>query len=412
MKEQIKLFLDDLRNLIVTGILLLYPKDKSTWVFGAWFGEAYADNSKYLFEYVCKNHPEIHAVWLARTRDVYDLVRSKGFPVYMFDSQKGKEQLRKAAIGVTSSGCYDVNNCLDAKIQWIYLSHGTPLKKIFYDIEQKNYVEDGSFFQELYRKIFRKKKKDTEFKNAMFIATSEESRAKVSSGFRAPIEHVEITGYPRNDAFFQDVDMSIPMIQKISDLKSAEKKIAIYMPTFRVWNQFDPNRLQLSNLAFIDKYLEKLNCVLLLKLHHGEIKQLDSLDLSSYRNIMPVSNESIQYDIYPVLKLTDVLITDYSGVYFDYLIMDKPIIFAPFDMEKYNKQIKTFYYDYDSVTPGPKAKDWHEVMIHLDKILNGDDIYKSDRAEMNKTFNLYRDGNNSRRVFEKINEKFYRKGIS
>jgi len=406
MIKKVMMLIQDIINLTISGLYFLVPRQKNLWIFGAWIGEAYADNSKYLFEFVCKHHPEIDAIWLTQEDPVYDLVYEKGYKVSMSNTLKGKWLAMRAYVSVTSAGCQDLDNCLDPKIKRVYLSHGTPLKKIFYDIEQKNYLEDSSYFQELYRKIFRKKKKDTEFKNSMFPATSEESRKKISSGFRAPIEHVEITGYPRNDAFFQEVNQHVPMIKKIFDLKKEGKNIAIYMPTFRAWNKFDPNRLQLSNLQYINDYLENINTILLLKLHHGEIKQLDTLNLSIYPNIIPVTQESIKYDIYPIMKLTDALITDYSGVYFDYLILNKPIIFAPFDIENYQKTIKTLYYRYDDVTPGPKAISWEEVMNHLSDISEGVDEYKAQRQAMNDRFNIYKDGNNSQRVFDKIIEKY------
>ena len=73
MNEKIK---DVLINL-ATGITGLIPKKKNLWLFGAWQARLYADNSKYLFEYINSNHQEINAVWLTREKSVVAEVRAR-----------------------------------------------------------------------------------------------------------------------------------------------------------------------------------------------------------------------------------------------------------------------------------------------------------------------------------------------
>ena len=70
-------------------MMLLLPKNQNLWVFGSWLGEKYTDNSKYLFEYVCKNHPELRAVWLTRNKTTRDLVTERGFEAHLISSARG-----------------------------------------------------------------------------------------------------------------------------------------------------------------------------------------------------------------------------------------------------------------------------------------------------------------------------------
>ena len=100
------------------------------------------------------------------------------------------------------------------------------------------------------------------------------------------------------------------------------------------------------------------------------------------------------------MSKTDILITDYSSVYFDFLLLDRPVIFTPFDIKEYINKDRQLYYDYDKVTPGPRCNNWNEVLIELDKILRGEDGYKKERQQINDYFNKYKDANSSKRVYE------------
>ncbi|MCP5462729.1 MAG: CDP-glycerol glycerophosphotransferase family protein [bacterium] len=69
--------------------ILFFPKKKNLWVFGAWFGEKFSDNSKYLFQYIATNHPEIQAVWLTKNKQTFNFLRKQGFECYYLPSAKG-----------------------------------------------------------------------------------------------------------------------------------------------------------------------------------------------------------------------------------------------------------------------------------------------------------------------------------
>ncbi len=73
-------------NLILYFISYLVPKDDKVWLFGSWNGQRYADQSKYLFEYIVKNHTDIRAIWLTRNQMVYDKLKEKGCEVYLLYS--------------------------------------------------------------------------------------------------------------------------------------------------------------------------------------------------------------------------------------------------------------------------------------------------------------------------------------
>jgi len=391
---------------IYTAMLPLYwlsylmPKDKNLWVFGAWFGERYADNSKYLFEYVNKYHSEIKAIWLINNQGTFELVKKKGYKVYKVNSLKGIFYSLKAKVGVISTGLNDINIYTTGNMQIIQLWHGIPLKKIMFD-DKITFKHPTTFTKFLFL-IFPFLKKGLYYSNALVITTSEEVQRKISSAFRVPLEQVKITGYPRNDSFFQNSEESLEFAKKILHLKLKGKKLAIYMPTHRNEGEMDISKLLFSNMEFIDKKLQELNCILLIRLHYYHSNESLCLEKNKFLNIIILNDSSIDHDIYNILKFMDILITDYSSVYFDYLLTNNPIIFAPFDIDEYQKQDREFYYEYNEVTPGPKCKNWDEVLEWIKKFKENPNLYSEERKKIRDRFHKYQDGKSCERVYQEI----------
>ncbi len=382
-------------------ISYIFPKDKKLWLFGAWFGEKYSDNSKYLFEYISKEHPEIKAVWLTKNPETFNLVKKKGLNVCKTYSLKGIWYALRANVCVVSTSLRDINLYTTAKVKVVQLWHGIPLKKIMFD-DKISFKHPG-----LVRKIlfifFPFLKKDIYYSDALLIATSEEVQDKLASAFKVPRFNVKVTGYPRNDVFFHKEVENSKLVKRLKEEKRKGKSIAVYMPTHRKEGKIDIGSLLLNELEFIDRKLEEINCVLLTKFHFYHSNKSENKDL---RNIIFVNDEMINQDIYPVLKMTDILITDYSSVYFDYLLLNKPIIFAPFDIEEYLKGDREFYYDYNKVTPGPKCKNWVEVLNWIYKFIENPKLYERERLKIRDIFHKYRDGESSKRVFNEIIKNF------
>jgi len=206
------------------------------------------------------------------------------------------------------------------------------------------------------------------------------------NNFRVKKSQIAVTGQPRNDYLFKHVT-------------KPKKKEIWYVPTFREFdteydffqaNNFDPQRM--------DAFLRKNNAHLYLKLHHVDANKFDkyTANLKTLKNISVAKPDNL----YEALGNASILLTDYSSVYFDYLLLDKPIIFTCFDYETYKRK-RDFYYDYAEVTPGPKVSNWPEVIEQLDLLFKGDDWHKS-RAKVNNRFNKYQDAFSSKRVFKTI----------
>lgn len=383
---------------LIYFITFLIPKRKNLWVFGSWFGDKYADNSKYLFEYVCDNQPEIEAVWTSRNSATVKLVRDKGYKAFKSYGPKGTWYSMRAKVGIFSHWSSDLNLFAISNMKLVNLWHGTPLKKISYDDEKHSLYDTR--LREIIYPFFPFLTKGVS--GALITVPAPPMAELFASAFRMPEENIRLTGYARNDIFFKEEVEQFPIKDKIVELKK-KYKVGVYLPTHRKKGKFDITRILSDNLERINSDFIKAGILLLVKFHYYDLLYLkkESFDFS---NIIFLKDEDINHDIYPLLAISDFLLTDYSSVYFDYLLSDKPVIFAPFDYEQYLREEREFYHDYDEITPGPKAYSWDEVADKITEAIDHPEKYRGRREEIRERFNIFNDGCNSERIFESIKE--------
>jgi len=197
----------------------LYPKNKNLWIYGAWFGEKFSDNSMHFFKFMLIEHPEVMSVWITKDKEIYDRLKKDGFPVEKANSVKGISVQLNAGVAVLTSGKYDVNqNFLTGRTKIIQLWHGIPLKKIGFD----TYI--SKINDRLVRYLFFLPVLRNLLKFDLVIATSDFIKPRFKAAFRLPIQKVPVTGYPRNDILFSS------SAQLSSD---NEVKTILYAPTLR-----------------------------------------------------------------------------------------------------------------------------------------------------------------------------------
>lgn len=211
-------------------------------------------------------------------------------------------------------------------------------------------------------------------------------------------------GYPRNDLFLKEnhdaydllfCDKTIYNFAK--EKFGTEHKIALYMPTHRESSKAAKIPLDFEKLNI---FLAQNNTTLILKLHHF-VQEL--YEYKSYSNIL---FHAIHGDVYPLLKYTDILITDYSSVYFDFLLLGRPIIFFDYDKEEYEANMQGFLYDYESFTPGVHAMNQEALHQALKQTLTCDeDEFKEQRELLCAKLYSYRDALSSQRIAQLLGDK-------
>lgn len=378
----------------VYGLSRILPKDNNLWVFGAWFGDKYGDNPRFLFEYTNQYSQDIRPVWLSRNRKVIKTVRQLGYEAYYTYSIRGILYSAISGVCVVNQWMRDVNEFVPSPII-INLWHGVSLKKIGYDIlTDTNAIPYRNLRKEVLKMIFPFKRYTEDAR--LMIACSEEDRGTFSTAFGMSMENIKITGYPRNDSFFTDYNYT----------ELTREFVVLYAPTHRKEGKTNIAQILVEVLCELDEYLKTNAACLDIKLHYcheKEIKFINGMVAGGeIERIRVLDDSDIGGDIYNVLGKYDILVTDYSSIYFDYLLTDRPVIFFPFDYEEYVAYDRDLYYDYDLVTPGPKCKTWDEVCEWITRFKEDPSLYKDERAKMKDKFHVYKDGNSSKRVFEEI----------
>ena len=366
-------------NLPLYWLSYLVPKKNNLWVFGAWAGKKYADNSKYFFEYVIKNKPEIDAVWITKNKDVYNLLISKKYRVVYAYSIQGYYYTMRAKVAIISNTKLgDLNGfVINNNTFLVQLWHGSPMKKIGYDTSKEAYIKNKKLSLLFPYLTIRYN---------LFLAASEKVKKNLISAFKVESESFFIMGYPRNDQLF--------LLNTKSTLKG-EKNI-IYMPTYREHESEELILVNSYNWAIFNSFLINNNIFFYIKLH-PQSKLYDYFRNLKLTNIKLLEIE----DIYTVLNKFDLLITDYSSIYFDFLLLNKPVVLTPFDLDNYLSQID-MYIDYDKVEEY-KAYSWQEVQSNIESILiNNIDIYKENRQILKRNYNNNGIDNYSEKIFYKI----------
>jgi len=377
------LFAEALVHALVARLTRAVGRDEDLWVFGSRGGEAFCGNAKYLFLHAARNRPDVRAVWVTRDVAVRRAVRDRGYEAYDAGSLRGRLlQLRAGAVLFTHN-LGDVDRWTVGGAFTAVLWHGVPLKRIGWDAELAALPWPVSVAS---RSLFRR--------YDLVVGTSAATLGPLVSGLRLPYERFESVGYPRTDALLGDTpnaDLGVDTEAR-DRLTALDGDVVLYAPTFRD----DPDdralaRLDDRALARLDATCARRDAHLVLKPHPRETVDVA---LDGYPRIHRLSAGC---DLYPLLSRADVLVTDYSSVYFEFLLLDRPVVFYPYDLDRYRRR-RGLYYEYGSVTPGPRAEEFADLHRALDRTLAGEDGYREFRERVRDRFFDARDGERSAAV--------------
>lgn len=354
----------------IAKILRLLPMKKNTVVIESGLGKMYGDSPKAIYDVLKKNHPEMKKI----------IVYNNLIP-NIDENTKVIERLSFKYVYELSRAKYWINNqnypyYLKRRKKGVYLQtwHGTPLKKMFHDLDNFYGRDSG----------YKKRNMQAIAQWSHLISPSNYASDKFKSAFKHNAEILEY-GYPRNDILYTGNNK-----ENITTLKNKievpdNKTIFLYTPTFRDDN-FIKNgvfkyemELDFDEIAKIlgdDKlFLIRLHMIVSEKLVIPEKYRDRIIDVSSYPNVEDL------------LLISDLLITDYSSVFFDYLNLGKPIIFYAYDLEDYKNKLRGFYINYNEENlPGPLALDEKQLYFLLE---NNEEITVKYKDKLNNYKDIY-----------------------
>lgn len=365
------------------------PRKKNVWVFGSFDG-AYKDNSRYLYEYII-NHPiyDIRAIWISQDSNSIASAKKYG-EAYTKYSIKGLYYSLIAKVYSFSGGLQDINFFTSRNSIAVNLWHGIPIKKIGFDAVNsahlnKYFEETGSIYKEIWKRV----KYPIFYRRYDFVLSPSQYVADYSfkSAFRVKDENIIIAEYPR--VSYLKICEPLEEYQKYS-------KVFLYVPT---WRDDGRDFLKQAQLDFmqLNELMKEYNAIFLIKLHSAT---KINVDYSVYENLKVLPNN---IDPIRLMKTAECLITDYSSIYLDYLVLNRPIIHFPFDLEDYMKTSRELYFDYQDILAGVKVETYKELYRVIHELLNNKDLSYSQRNLCKDKFLIEGVGND--KILEMIKVK-------
>lgn len=359
------------KNLLFTACLEHFGQirpDSHIWLFSSTDNSHYNYNSRYLFEYVKENLPEITPLFVINDPELRNSLSSKYGKQYFIETEsiQGIRQALSAGVWFTSAGLPAYGIGLHKKRLIINLWHGVPLKKIA--LLDPNLKKAARIY---FKKIFSEN-------YTCILTTSHKLIPLMARSFAVSEDKIKVWGQPRNDGLFQKNDCREILGQLFPDLPEYTKTV-LYAPTFRDYGQVQLFPFKDFDQEQLEAFLEEKNMLLFIRTH---VAEQGSAAPYLGKRIRFLGNEQAE-DVTGILNIFDCLITDYSSIYIDYLLTDKPMIFLPYDRQQYLDG-RGMNFDYDDVTPGPKPETFNDF---LDALSPKEDFWKSERTRVNRLFN-------------------------
>ncbi|MEW9677752.1 bifunctional glycosyltransferase family 2 protein/CDP-glycerol:glycerophosphate glycerophosphotransferase [Lentibacillus sp. L22] len=371
--------------LLYRKVFMKFSMKEKLVFFESFLGKNYSDNPKYIYEYLLNNDMGYKCVWSVREKK-----NIPGNPIQVKRfSLRYYYYLARAKYWVSN---IRLPKSLDKREGNVYLQtwHGTPLKTLVLD-QKDIFSADPKYKENFY---IQSRRWD-------YLSSPNEYSSKIfRRAFKFDKEMLEF-GYPRNDILYQKNNF-----KDINDLKQnlnlpLDKKVILYAPTWRDDEFFSRGNYKFTLKLELDKMQENLSdeYILLLRTHYHIANRLD---VSEYEGF--VYDFSLYDDIAELYLISDMLITDYSSVFFDYANLKRPILFYTYDIEKYRDQMRGFYFDMEKEVPGPLLMTTDEV---VDAVQHIDDVRMKYHDTYNQFYNkfcLWDNGNASRKTVQRVFE--------
>lgn len=359
-------------DILLSSVLNLFSNgniEKDRWIFSSTDNDKFNYNSKVLFEYVLREHPEIKPQFIINNKEERIRLQNLYGKRYFSETTtvKGKLNVLRAGVWFTSAGLPVYEGFFRPPRIVINLWHGVPLKKIALAENSSNpSILKKALFRFLFSRVYD-----------YVVTTSDRLIPIMQESFSVERDKIVCWGQPRNDLLVNK-SKSQPEHDKITDLLSglpSFNKIVLYAPTFRDKKTTKLFPFDDMDFGVLSSFLERKKIIIAVRLHQSELQEFEA----ESDRIIPL-NSDIVSDINSYLSSFDCLITDYSSIYIDFLLLNRPMLFLPYDKNDYLKD-RGLNFDYELVTPGPKPENLDRFLHYLENI---EDLYKKYRTDIER----------------------------
>ncbi|RND01829.1 CDP-glycerol glycerophosphotransferase family protein [Lysinibacillus halotolerans] len=367
----------------------LLPAKKKRIIFESFLGKQYSDNPRAIYEYIKETYPDYELYWSVDPRFMHNF-REKDVTIVPRFSVKWLLVMATAKYWISNSR---MPAWIPKPKHTTYLQtwHGTPLKKLGVDIEE---VHMPGTDTEKYKQNFTNESANWDY----LISPNRYSTEIFRRAFAFKGKMVE-SGYPRNDFLYTaNNEKDIWDLKKRYGLPTA-KKIILYAPTWRDDQFYEKGKYKFDLELDLARLKEALGdeYIILLRLHYLVASKLE---LSGYEGF--VYDFSQHEDIRELYMMSDLLITDYSSVFFDFANLKRPMIFFVYDIDDYRDRLRGFYFDFEKKAPGPLVKTTEEVISEIQKFDANGFALPPNFDEFYNRFCEWEDGHASKRVVDEV----------
>lgn len=361
----------------------------------------FIDNVKFFFLYLSEKKTDQNFYLLTANKETYHALCKEFDNILHYPSVKAYWIMLRANVFVVDNFSW-MDNCrfqLFWRAKVIQIWHGIGFKKI--QRSNKFFIQETS---SLYRRFILN-----------FVGKLPKYQAVISTGefftkeFFKPAfiaDHFIDSGYPRNDVIVKPekyknayINSDVDTIQKVSKMRKKGIKSILYAPTFRDTGG-DGISDGILDLESLNQFALDNDFVFIFKLH----------PLPQYKSISNNFERIIWYDnvkdVYPFLPEVDGMISDYSSIYMDYILLNRPIFFLLYDREKYetkDRELHTFFNDF---LVGPISIKQDQLELDLLKSFNEQDLFVEKRADIIAKSYRNTDDKSAKRILKFIEEQY------
>ena len=393
------------------------PVKRNLFLFESFLGKSYGDSCRAIYEYMLQAiYPEFRGGAASDQIQYHyggfaggspDSLRNIKF-VWIIDNKDAKipgrhKETRPLSLRyfyyVARCGAW-INNMRQPAwyekregVRFLETWHGTPLKKLVFDMEDVHSASPE------YKMTFYMQSRIWDW----LISDNRFSTDAFESAFLFERTRILETGYPRNDLLYgKDIAQRAAAVKEKLGIPK-DKKVVLYAPTWRDDDYYGPGQYRFELPLDLD-VMEKLKdrYFFVLRTHYFIADNL-KLDESRKSFVMDCSRYN---DIGELYLISDVLITDYSSVFFDFANLRRPILFYVYDFERYRDQLRGFYFDMETGCPGPLLYTSGEVAEALEELQSVEERYADKYREFTERFCSLDDGRAAERVVKKVFKEF------
>lgn len=365
------------------AVFMKMPIKKKTVVFESFLGKSYSDSPKYIYEYMLKHKKNYNFIWVFNEKKNIpgNAKQVKRFSLaYFYHMARAKYWVSNSRLPIT----------LNKREENVYLQtwHGTPLKQLVFDMNDV-YSADPK-----YKSNFYKQSRRWDY----LSSPNQFSTDVFRRAFKFEKEMLEF-GYPRNDILYKKNTTEDILALKRKMKLPTDKKVVLYAPTWRDDEFYSRGKYKFTLQLDLEKLQRELGdeYVVVLRMHYFIASQMDISQFEGF-----AYDFSKYDDIAELYLVSDILITDYSSVFFDYANLKRPILFYTYDLEKYRDKLRGFYIDIETEVPGPLVRDTDQVLHAIKNIEDVKETYASRYEEFYHRFCEWDDGEASRKTVERV----------